>query len=529
MAGSSFEGSSVSGGQDRGKYRTALVVALASAFLAVGLMVTASGPRAAVAQTAPPTYTAVAWGWNDLGQTDVPAAARSGVKAISAGHSHSLALKGNGTVVAWGHDDQGQTDVPAGLTGVKAIAAGWLHSLALKEDGTVVAWGNPGNVPAGLTNVKAISAGGISNLALKEEGTIVTWGHWDYEKPDPPAGLTGVRAISAGSYHGLALAAVTPPPGPVTSFSAEPGDGQVSLSWTNPADDDFWYTRVLRSTTGFASSPDPNADQVQITYTDGESLTDSFAYNGNTYYYTAFARDANGGWSTPATASATPMERTRPTIVRLGPPEGASGVAFDRNVAARFSEPMDESSLTTSTFVLKKQGTTGRLDATVRYVADDYTYRAVLDPADRLESGATYTATMTTGAKDVAGNALTGVRSWTFTVSEDATPPEVVGISPEDGAVGVATNSPVRTSFSEEMRERTLNANTVRLRKEGTATRVAASVSYDPSSRTVTLDPNKDLEPGTTYIAIVTNGVKDPAGNKLSESKVWRFTVEGPS
>jgi alpha-tubulin suppressor-like RCC1 family protein len=61
--------------------------------------------------------------------------------AIAAGGFHSLALKSDGTVVAWGYNDFGQSTVPAGLSGVVAIAGGWFHSLALKSDGTVVAWG----------------------------------------------------------------------------------------------------------------------------------------------------------------------------------------------------------------------------------------------------------------------------------------------------------------------------------------------------------------------------------------------------
>ena len=65
----------------------------------------------------------------------------SGVVAISAGESHNLALKNDGTVVAWGNNDQGQSTVPSGLSGVVAISAGSYHSLALKNDGTVVTWG----------------------------------------------------------------------------------------------------------------------------------------------------------------------------------------------------------------------------------------------------------------------------------------------------------------------------------------------------------------------------------------------------
>ncbi len=43
-------------------------------------------------------------------------------------------------------------------------------------------------------------------------------------------------------------------------------------------------------------------------------------------------------------------------------------------------------------------------------------YKAVLVPNKRLRFGATYTATVTTAAKDEAGNALGVTKSWRFTI-----------------------------------------------------------------------------------------------------------------
>jgi hypothetical protein len=144
----------------------------------------------------------------------------SGVTAIAAGYSHSLALRDDGTVVGWGCGagaNFGQCFVPGGLSGVITISAGAGHSLALKGDGTVVAWGCGGpsgsgqcSVPGGLSGMTAISAGSFDSLALMSDGTVVAWGcalvDFNWGQCNVPNGLAGVAAIEAGDAHSLALA-----------------------------------------------------------------------------------------------------------------------------------------------------------------------------------------------------------------------------------------------------------------------------------------------------------------------------------
>jgi alpha-tubulin suppressor-like RCC1 family protein len=155
-----------------------------------------------------------AWGDNTYGQTTLPAGVND-VKAISAGYSHSLALKSDGTVLAWGYGYYGEAKVPADLPHAVAVAAGASCSLILKPDGTVMAWGDnyygEANVPAGLSNVTAIatSASGQHNLALRSDGTVVAWGSYSYGQTPAtvPEGLSDVTAIAAGRDHDLALKA----------------------------------------------------------------------------------------------------------------------------------------------------------------------------------------------------------------------------------------------------------------------------------------------------------------------------------
>jgi len=129
----------------------------------------------------------------------------TGVVALSAHWEYSLALREDGTVWAWGSNASGQLGRPesyganptpeqvAGLTGVVALSAGESHVLALREDGTVWSWGSnffgelgrttgfisdftPAPVP-GLERVAGLAASGGFSLALREDGTVWSWGH----------------------------------------------------------------------------------------------------------------------------------------------------------------------------------------------------------------------------------------------------------------------------------------------------------------------------------------------------------------
>jgi hypothetical protein len=83
------------------------------------------------------------------------------------------------------------------------------------------------------------------------------------------------------------------------------------------------------------------------------------------------------------------------------------------------------------------------------------------------------------------------------------------------------------------MRAGTVNGTTVRLFKAGTDTAVRATVSYDPTTRKATLNPNANLQRGSRYKAVVTTETIDLATNRLDQQrkvsgyqpKVWFFTV----
>ncbi|WP_158501715.1 MopE-related protein [Vitiosangium sp. GDMCC 1.1324] len=165
-------------------------------------------------------------------------------KALSAGNTHSLVLRTDGSVWAWGQNSFGQlgngtltlSPVPLRVTGlpvIKAIAAGRNHSLALGVDGSVWAWGQnasgqlgDGTTTGRLTPVSvtipggavAIAGGLNHSLAIAADGSVYAWGaNSDGQLGDGTtnARLTPVHlslpativAISAGWFHSMALGA----------------------------------------------------------------------------------------------------------------------------------------------------------------------------------------------------------------------------------------------------------------------------------------------------------------------------------
>jgi alpha-tubulin suppressor-like RCC1 family protein len=206
----------------------------------------------------------MSWGenfWGQLGtgtfgKKTAPITLRepTGVLAVSAGGTFSLALIEGGTVRSWGSNVFGELGIGTkggesarpvevhNLSTASAIAAGEDHALALLASGHVKAWGsNPygqlgiGNTEeqnepveiAGLSHVTAIAAGGGASLALLENGHVMAWGQNNlgelgdgtttgpeecsafktpcHTTPGEVEGLEEVSQIAMGEGHALAL------------------------------------------------------------------------------------------------------------------------------------------------------------------------------------------------------------------------------------------------------------------------------------------------------------------------------------
>ena len=111
-------------------------------------------------------------------------------------------------------------------------------------------------------------------------------------------------------------------------------------------------------------------------------------------------------------------DTTAPTVTSTVPALNAMLVGIDASANATFSKPMNSSTLNTATFTLTGPGSTV-VDGKVSYDVPDQI--VTFTPLTALAPSTTFTATITTAAQDLSGNALASSYSWMFTTGVTTT------------------------------------------------------------------------------------------------------------
>ena len=171
------------------------------------------------------------------------------------------------------------------------------------------------------------------------------------------------------------------------------------------------------------------------------------------------------------------------------------------------------------------------------------------NPGDFAQVDTTCGATLAAGAECTTSITFTpteaGARSATFQVTDnatgspqsvslsgttvnqaDTTAPTVVARTPAVNGTSVAVGSNVTATFSENV----TGADDTTMTLSTAGTLVAAAVSYNATTRVVTLDPDANLQADTRYTVTLTggsSGISDLAGNPLV-TVAWSFTT-GPA
>jgi Ice-binding-like/Bacterial Ig-like domain len=221
-----------------------------------------------------------------------------------------------------------------------------------------------------------------------------------------------------------------------------------------------------------------------------------------------------------ATATETPTPTPTPAppmVVSTIPVDAAIGVSVGSAVSATFTAAMNAATLDGTTFTVTGPGGVS-VAGSVAY--DGPSDTATFAPSSALAPNVTFIATITSGAEDLAGDALASDYVWSFTTRA----PTVTFTTPAKSATGVPLNQQIGATFSEAMDDASITTTTFTLTGPG-ATPVAGSVSYVAGGSAARFVPSAPLVDETVYTATITTGATDAAANPLVSDFVWSFTT----
>jgi plastocyanin len=200
---------------------------------------------------------------------------------------------------------------------------------------------------------------------------------------NPPSGVTGVSVNSSVS------ATFSKPMDPTTMNTAS---FQFKNDSAQPVDGELGYDGLTAVFTPKAVLEKGRTYTATLTTGIGDLTGNPLA--------------SNSSWSF---TTGTGTDKTAPEVVSTDPADGSVGFPVDGEVSAVFSEPMDPTTLNTQTFIVSFGV---QAAGTVRY--ESATQTAVWTPSTALKLDTSYAASLTTGVKDLAGNRLEEVKTWSF-------------------------------------------------------------------------------------------------------------------
>ena len=152
-----------------------------------------------------------------------------------------------------------------------------------------------GSAPADPTDGTQIYSGTASSASDTGLANGTTYHYAIWVERDGLLSFTPTR---------ISVTPVAPPLVTVGGLTATPGNGSVTLTWTNPT---IRFDRVVIVRKAGSTPPATEADGTSIYTGSGTTTTDIGLTNGSTYSYGAFV-ERDGGVSSPATAQATPFD-----------------------------------------------------------------------------------------------------------------------------------------------------------------------------------------------------------------------------
>ncbi|HEY1525244.1 MAG TPA: Ig-like domain-containing protein [Candidatus Angelobacter sp.] len=260
-----------------------------------------------------------------------------------------------------------------------------------------------------------------------------------------------------------------------------------------------------------------SSDRRTLTFTPSALLSASTVYAVSAGGFS----DVAGNLVTPFTSSFTTgtsavADKTALTVQTVSPVNGATGVPANTSVVLTFNKPVDGTTVNQNTVFV--QGAGIRVAGT--YVVNGN--QISFTPSTPLAGNTSWQVIVEQPLQDPAGNGVnTFVSSFTTGAAVDTTAPQVVAMTPNDGAANIGLNATAVLNFSKPLNPSTVNSSTFALFSGSTVLGTSVSISSD--GQTVTLSSGQ-LPASRLITVAATSGVKDLAGNSLVEFNS-RFTT----
>ncbi len=233
--------------------------------------------------------------------------------------------------------------------------------------------------------------------------------------------------------------------------------------------------------------------------------------------------------STFTTVAAPILDFTAPTVTSKVPAASETGVGLNTNLMVVFSEPMNCGSVNTFSFKLKETVSGTYLTGSVQCLGASATWK----PDNPLTANTQYTVEITAGALDPSNNALNPpvgpMNLWNFTTGSgpDITRPNVLLVTPGNGALEVPVNNGGSITFSEAMDCATITGGGGGIvLADNPAFGSPIAININCNGNTATFDPPvPQLQFSKTYYAKVKNTVTDTFANSMNADFSWSFTT----
>ena len=226
--------------------------------------------------------------------------------------------------------------------------------------------------------------------------------------------------------------------------------------------------------------------------------------------YMLFVIDANG---VPSVARMVRVG-TSPTVNFVRPAEDAAEVLPNAPIVVAFDTSMDKPSAEAA-FSLKRTSDGAGVSGSLSW----YGNALIFVPNTDLAAGTQYTGSVSTAAKDLAGNPLPVAKTWRFTTTNR---PIIDRVYPADGATGVSPSSVTYAIFNKAMEKASTEA-AFSLKRSSDGSAVSGSLSWYGNA--LIFKPDAALAAGTQYTAAVSGAAKDLEGNTLANPATWRYTT----